>query len=62
VLYGYYIDEIRLAKKDPEVADVAIPYIGERVKFVVINPKRERRQIVARSLGCHAMVRVSPTL
>jgi hypothetical protein len=54
VLYGYYIDEIRLAKKDPEVADVAIPYIGERVKFVVINPKRERRQIVARSLGCHA--------
>jgi len=30
VLYGYYIDEVRLAKKDPAVAAVAIPFIDPK--------------------------------
>lgn len=54
VLYGYYIDEIDLAKKDPAVAAVAIPYIDPKVRFEVISAKRGRRQVVAVSLGAHA--------
>jgi len=54
VLYGYYIDEVKLALKPKDIADVAIPYIDPNVKFIVIRSKRERRQVVAVSLGCHA--------
>lgn len=45
VLYGYYVDE----------HPVKIPNIDAKVIFNVLNPIRGRRQVVAVSLGCHAL-------
>jgi hypothetical protein len=53
VLYGYYIDEVKLARKPAEIAAVAIPYIDDKVTFKVLSAKRGRRQVVAVSLGAH---------
>lgn len=55
VLYGYYIDEIALKRKDPLIAANAIPYIDPNVVINVHAAKRGRRQVVAVSLGCHAV-------
>jgi len=45
VLYGYYVDEHVMK----------IPHIDPKVQFNVLNPLRGRRQLVAVSLGCHAL-------
>lgn len=45
VLYGYYVDE----------HPIRIPRIDANVLFNVLNPIRGRRQVVAVSLGCHAL-------
>jgi hypothetical protein len=55
VLYGYYIDEIPLKRKDPQIAAVAIPYIDPNVEIEIWSAKRGRRQVVAVSLGVHVV-------